>query len=86
LRLPPDGATAGVTNELDTTVRPITAVTNTAGIPITVGNNPRGIAITPTTPTPTPTPSMFPFSGFSQPVDNGRGTGTKFGVSGYLRW
>src|SRR5262249_39212984 len=51
----PDGATAYVTNGAAGTVTPIALPSNTAGTPITVGANPRGIAIT-------GTPGVPPFS------------------------
>src|SRR5262245_16590418 len=43
----PNPVTAYVTNHGSNTVTPIDVTTNTPGTPITVGTDPRGIAITP---------------------------------------
>ena len=46
-RSAPDGTKAYVTNQRRGTVTPITVATNTPGTPITVGEEPRGLAVTP---------------------------------------
>ena len=47
IAITPDGKTAYVANTYAGTVTPITTATNTAGPPITAGNDPLAIAITP---------------------------------------
>ncbi|MFL5907807.1 MAG: hypothetical protein ACJ75Z_09470, partial [Solirubrobacterales bacterium] len=64
IAITPDGATAYVTNFGSGNVTPIATATNTAGTPITVGDRPAGIAITPPAqPLPPTTPAATPSSG-----------------------
>jgi YVTN family beta-propeller protein len=72
IAITPDGKTVYVVNRDNDTVTPVDVATNTAGAPISVGDRPIGIAITPTW-TPEATATTTTFSVIKTPLPLGLG-------------